>query len=484
MSLETLMPARWLVELLFVAYVLVGILLVILERRHPRTTLAWVLAIILLPILGMLAYLLIGRRPYRRHVRRCRLRREAAAEAMSQLDRLDSLPDELRGPERGLVQLALRSAAAPLRRARDIELLGAGPATLDAICAAIEEAEQVVHLEFYIWRDDGAGRRLTALLARRAREGIQVRVLCDHVGSFGLPRKHFAELLDAGGEIAFFAPIFVPSLRRLRTNFRNHRKLISIDRRVGFVGGLNVADEYLAERSDDSLWEDLFVRLEGSVVIGLETIFTEDWLDARPDADESELRCDEPPVASADEQDALVQVIASGPDARVETVIAAQFSAAIAQASWRCWIATPYLVPDEPLKLTLMTAAMRGVDVRLIVPERSDQWLVTMASASYFDTLIEAGCRIYNYPHMLHSKYLLADDSVAAIGSANMDVRSFHLNYEVTAMFYDARVNRALAEVFERDLALARPIGVEERAQLPAWRHAAESVARVVAPLL
>ena len=482
---------RWLAELLFVVYLGLSIGFVVLERRHPRTTLAWVLVIILLPMLGLLAYLTVGRRPYRRHARRCRRRREAAHEAMRQMARLDRLPQEISGAQRGLVQLALRSAAAPLRRASDVRLLSAGPPALESIRQAIEQARHFVNLEFYIWRDDDTGRALTDWLTRRASEGVRVRVLCDHVGSLALPAQHFAPLIAAGGEVAFFAPITAPSLRRPRANFRNHRKLISVDQRVGFVGGLNVADEYLGDGGTAELWRDLFVRLEGDAVIGLETIFAADWLDATGEVGEVGLSVEEnagggpsPRPGPGAGAGALVQIIASGPDARVAAAIAAQFSAAIASAQQRCWIATPYLVPDDALKLTLQTAAMRGVDVRLLVPGRSDQWLVRMASNSYYDELLSAGCRIDEYPRMLHSKVLIVDDSLAAIGSANMDIRSFHLNYEVTAMFYDTTVTAGLAEIFEHDLAAARRVCEAGRARITPARRLAEALARTLSPLL
>jgi cardiolipin synthase len=457
---------------------------VVLERRHPRTTLSWVLALILLPVLGLVAYLLIGRRPYRRHVRRCRRRREAANLAMQQVARLDRLPDELSGPERGLVRLALRSAAAPLRRASRVDILQAGPEAFDAIYRAIDEAQEYVHLEFYIWKDDQSGRTMTELLTRKAAEGVAVRVLCDHVGSFSLPSSHFAPLIAAGGEVAWFARLFTAGVRRSRANFRNHRKLISVDCTVGFVGGLNVADEYLSEGRDGALWRDLFIRVEGDAVIGVETVFDGDWLDANGSSPDADLVEGRPASGLEASSGPLVQVIPSGPDVRSGAAIAAQFSSAIATAMERCWIATPYLVPDEALKLTLQTAGMRGVDVRLLVPGRSDVPLVRWASRSYYDGLLAAGCAIYEYPEMLHSKYLLADDSVAAIGSANMDIRSFHLNYEVTAMFYDRSVTEALATNFERDLANSVPVMERDRMRLPTGERVAEAFARVLSPLL
>jgi cardiolipin synthase len=370
-----------------------------------------------------------------------------------------------------------------------VDVFEAGPASFRAVVEALESAEHFAHLEFYIWRDDASGRAIRDVLVGLARRGVRVRVLCDHLGSFGLPRRHFAPLIDAGGEVAFFAPIHGASVRRIRANFRNHRKLISVDQRLGFVGGLNVAHEYLGGTGGEPVWRDLMLRIEGDAVLGLETIFAADWLDARgPDAEpelwEAEVRTARRRMEGEGSKGPLVQLIASGPDAPVTASISAQLGAAIAVAQRRCWIATPYLVPDDALMLTLQTAAMRGVDVCLLVPGQSDQWLVSMASASYYDALLESGCRIFEYPTMIHSKMMIIDDALAAIGSANMDVRSFHLNYEVTAMLYDAGVNADLARLFQRDVAEASAVQSETRARLSPWRSVAEAFGRVLSPLL
>lgn len=431
---------------------------------------------------------------------------------------LAALPADISPAQRGLVRLALQTAAAPLRRADDVELLTTAHDAFEAVARAIAGAKRSIHCEFYIWRDDETGRRFTELLTERARAGVKVRVLCDHLGILGLPSKHFAPLREAGGEVAFFGRLRIPvRLGRSRVNFRNHRKLMTVDGREGFVGGLNIGDEYFGSVADQVGWRDLFVRLRGDAVVGLEAIFLEDWLastgqvidlegegprqppgvDARRPRRWGRGRSDAEALGRSDpfaplparpmvSGGPLVQVIPSGPDIPVASSIAAQFSAAIASAQERAYIATPYFVPDEPLTLILRTAALRGVDVRILVPDpsKNDQRLVALASRSYYDDLLEVGCRIYEYiPGMLHSKYLIVDD-VAAIGSANMDVRSFHINYEVTAMFYDEGVTARLAEVFATDLARAREIQAHMRLGLSLPARFAEGVARVLSPLL
>jgi cardiolipin synthase len=482
---------RWAVEVIFICYAIAATGIVVLERRHPSATLAWVLALIFVPVVGLLAYATIGRQPVRRHRKRRRRRPFNASEAMRQMANLDDLPGELDGAQRGLVQLALRAAAAPLRRAESVELVSAGAPAWNSLVDAIRGAVRSVHLEFYIWRDDTTGRALVELLAERASAGLEVRVLYDHLGSLSTSTRHFAPLVEAGGQVARFAALRVPWFRRSRANFRNHRKIVTLDWQVGYVGGLNVGDEYLGTGAKVTLWEDLFARIQGDAVLGLQGIFIEDWYEATGEAIEipsdtraARRRRDPPAFAPQSSSGPLVQIIPSGPDVKVASAIASQFTAAIACAQHRCWLTTPYFIPDEPLKLTLRTAALRGVDVRILLPIRGDVRLVALASRTYHEALLEAGCRIFQYPEMLHSKYLVIDDSLAALGSANMDVRSFYLNYEVTAMFYDAQVNDQLAGLFLSDVGHASELSRQDLQELSPIQRVSESFARVLSPLL
>lgn len=506
---------RWALELGSVVYAVTVSVVVLLERRRPTTTLALLLALLFLPVIGLLVYVAFGQRKVRRK-RRERRKREidplAATEAMAAFD---ELPTGLPEDQRGLVRLAVRSTAAPLRRAADVQLLVRADDAREAVLRAIAAARQCIHAEFYIWRDDASGRAITAALAERARAGVQVRVLVDQLGSWGLDHGHFEALEQAGGEVAVFGPVRIPiRLGRSRVNFRNHRKILTVDGVTGFVGGLNVGDEYFGTGSEAEGWRDLFVKLDGDAVLGLEATFLDDWLvttghvvdlegkrpegthalDARVERGQREPRAalQRANPFSPDEgrpmrsEGPLTQVIPSGPDLPVTGAIAAQFSAAIAAAHERAFIATPYFVPDEPLMLILRTAALRGVDVRILVPspEYNDSRLVAYASRSYYDELLQAGCRIFEYEAgMLHAKYLIADD-VCAIGSANMDVRSFHINYEITAMFYDGQVTEDLAEVYAVDLRRAREVRVRDRSTPSIWKRLRENSARVLSPLL
>ncbi len=481
--LDLLELPRWTYELLFVFYAVTASGFVLLERRRPGTTLAWILALVFLPIIGLTAYIVIGRRPYRRSRRR-RVRFSKQRPARSTAIREDHLPGELSLSQRGIVRHAIRATGVPLRRSANVQLLQAGDEAFHAVERAIQNARHFIHLEFYIWRADESGTRLRELLIERARAGIEIRLLYDYVGSFGTPDRHFDPLLAAGGQVAAYSPLLLPAFLTSRASFRNHRKLISVDGELGFLGGINVGNEYLGPGSSEVRnWEDLFVRIEGEAALGLEEVFQEDWFEATGNL------IDVVPALSTTAREAsatgpLLQIIPSRPDERIASVIATQFTAAISSAQRRCWIATPYFIPVEALRLILASSAMRGVDVRILVPRWSDSRLVSLASQSYYDELLAAGCRIFEYPLMLHSKYLIVDDDLAAIGSANMDIRSFYLNFELTAMFYDRGVTTELASFFLRGIERSREVrSTELRRRSLAWKFA-ESAARVLSPLL
>lgn len=503
---------QWLlvaVELLLVVYGIFTAITILLERRRPSATVAWLLALVLLPVIGLLVYWVIGRRKVRRTRRMRRRRGLDPVEATAAIATLRESPADL-GPQlRGLIHLALERAAAPLRRADEVELLGGPGQAFAAMEDAIRSAEHRIHALFYIWRDDATGERLLALLCERARAGVKVRLLVDDFGSIATPLRHFRALERAGGRVARFAPLKIRLARqRHRVDFRNHRKLVCIDGELGFCGGLNVGDEYRGVTREGRIWTDLFVCMRGDAVLGLEAVFVEDWLSATEElielwSDLPELELERlgagqsmvaRPSAPMRSRGPLIQVIPSGPDQRPTklhddnaSVLAATFLAAIGGALERVWIATPYFVPDTALAQVLAATALRGVDVQILVPNQrdNDSRLVAYAAASYYDALLDVGCKIYEYqPGMMHSKSMVIDETLAVIGSANMDVRSLYLDFEVTTLFYDRGVTQQLAALFERDRAQGRLVTLEDRAAIKLGRRLLEGTARLLSPLL
>ncbi len=491
-----LLTGRWLFELLTLIWVIAVIGFVVLERRRPVSTMAWLLALIFLPYVGLALYFVFGRLRVRKR-RRLRARRAVQpTAATSQLVPLETPLEQLETPLRGLVQLALNATDAPLRRAETTDLLPVPEAAYAAMESAMRGAQRSILLEYYIWRDDAVGNRWIDLLCEKARAGVKVRLLYDDFGCLATPNALFDRLRAAGGQVLPYGRLRVRLRWSRRINFRNHRKIMVVDGAIGFTGGLNVGDEYLGRAPDGRLWIDLHLRLTGDAVLGLHAIFLEDWLAATGET--VEVKPEDPRIERVILAELtvprgvrscgpMVQIIPSGPDLMPGLGIAAHFVAAIATASERCWIATPYFVPDDALNLALKTAALRGVDVRVLVPlpKNNDSRLVSMAARSYYDECLEAGVRVYEYmPGMLHSKYLLVDRTVAAIGSANMDVRSFYINYEVTAMLYDQGVTDQLAEVFTGYLSSALEVKRDARRDLPLRQRLGESFARMLSPLL
>jgi cardiolipin synthase len=445
----------------------------LLQKRSPIATLAWILALGMLPVVGLILYFFVGpRRVHKNRLRklRARLRVRAAAPAPSHAHD----PHEVRSTQ--LLKLGTRMEGSPASSCDDLTVLVNGVATYAAIEEAIRAARHHVHLEYYIFEADQSGTRLRDLLIERARQGIEVRLLVDAVGSGKASDRFFRPLRDAGGKVARFNRVTLARLRPRLLNFRTHRKIVVGDGAVGFTGGINITDTQNEAVLGARAFRDTHLRLVGAAVRWLQLVFLEDWHYATGHAPMEAIYFPDPPRGAR-----CVQIVASGPDHDWEAIRNMYF-AAIASAEERVLVTTPYFVPDEPILAALVTAALRGVDVRVMVPRRSDSWLVTIAGRSYFDDLIRAGVHVYEYlPGMLHAKTLVVDRDFAAIGTANMDNRSFRLNFEVSAIAHDEAVATRLAEIFEEDARRARVVQRRHEA-LPA--RLAEAGARLLSPLL
>ena len=463
--------------------VVFGFLLV--ERREPTATLAWLLAVVFLPAVGVILYLVIGRTKLTRSRTRLLEVQERVAQVSQCHDRL-WCPAPLRGPSDfvdSFLALGARIANLPASPGNACEVLVNASAAYPSIVEAILAARDHIHVEFYIFKDDDVGVRLRDVLAHRARDDIEVRVVVDGVGSMALPRDFWTPLERAGGKVAVFSPVSI--LRRLRrrdrVDFRNHRKIVVVDGRVGFTGGINIGKEYLGLDPHVGAWRDTHIRIEGPAVLALQHTFAEDWLWAAEELIEDARYYPEPDHAPGD---ALVQIVDSGPDRRWAP-IHRLYVQAIAMAKRRVYITNAYFVPDRVMGEALITAALRDVDVRVLLPRNSDNKLVTLAGRGNFGPLLAAGVRIYEYhTGFVHAKTLLVDDQLGTIGSANMDVRSFRLNFEVNAFVLDARFCQTLAQHFEADLADANEVDAEAWRSLPHWRRVLYTSARLLSPLL
>ena len=465
-----------------VAWVAGAALWMILERRSPAATLAWILALAAIPLLGIPVYLVLGPRRLRRKKLRMALARRALGPALEAWERASALELDRSGQ---LMRLATRLDAGPPERARALSLYADGDSCYRAILEAVATARDHVHAEYYIFEPDGTGARFRDALAGAARRGVRVRLLCDAAGSARLSRRFLAPLLSAGGRFARFNPVLHQRLGQRIANFRTHRKIVVVDGRVGFTGGINVSDDHSRAASGEEAWRDTHLRVEGAAVHGLQATFLENWSFAtrrsgwEGSLDELRRRFFPPDEGGAE----VVQVVSSGPDQETPAIEALYF-AALAGARERAWITTPYFVPGEPLCEALASAALRGVDVRLLLPRRTDSRLVDAAGRTFHDELAAAGVRIYLYgPPMVHAKTCVVDGDLAIVGSANLDHRSMRLNFEVVAAIYGGPTIAALAGLFEGDLARARAKTWRE-AEEPWGRRLFASAARLLAPQL
>jgi len=464
------------VTLAGVVWVVFASAAILLQRRSAAATLAWLLLFVFLPIVGFLAYRLLG--PLR--LERKRVRRQVGRGVVEDAHRALATIREACGDELPLAMVPVAMNEAPPLRAASVRLFLDGKSTYAAIGEAIAAARHHVHLEYYIWEPDRIGTRLRDQLVERARAGVAVRLLVDGTGSSRLGRGFMRPLRDAGVAVAWFNPVSLRWIRTRRVDFRTHRKIVVCDGTVGFTGGMNVTESHSAEFSP-AYWRDTHLRIEGAAVLPMQRLFIEDWYFATEQLPAATAELFPPPTAAGPR---VVQIVASGPDHDHRTIHRTFFTA-ITRARERLWLTTPYFVPDESTLTALATAALRGVDVRLLIPERGDSRLVDLAARSYVPDLLASGARVYEYlPRFVHAKTFVVDDDVAIVGTANLDNRSFQLNFELAALIYDRELNGELAAAYEADLADSREIRAADLTRASLARRLGEASARLLSPLL
>lgn len=452
----------------------------VMESRTSQGAIAWAISLNTFPYIAVPAYWLFGHSEFTGYM----LARQAnVAGTRPVVKRISAALDQhnLRVEADAPLSRELgKLAGMPFTGGNRAELLVDGDAIFASIFAAIEAAEQYVLVQFYIVRADGLGRELQARLIAKARAGVKVYFLCDRVGSMDLPESYLEELRAAGAQAQKFTSSQSP-LKRLQINFRNHRKIVVVDGKIGFTGGANVGDEYLGKSSDPKMapWRDTFMKVQGPVVQFLQVPFAEDWF---WNTEELLTNLNWNPAA-ADGGGAQALCLPSGPADTFDTC-AMFFLSAINSAQKRLWIATPYFVPDAQIVSALQLAALRGVDVRILIPENLDSSMIYYSSFTYLPEVAKAGIAVYRYqPGFFHEKAILVDDDFAGIGTANFDNRSFRLNFEVTLAVRDAAFASEVARMFETDFAastLANPADLEDASFV--FRLTAR-VCRLMAPI-
>lgn len=460
---------------------------ILLENRNPAKTASYLLLIFFLPLIGLLIYYFFGvnyrtKKKYR--IKKYNdavffnaLKKKVLEKSQKMLfDQKDFLQNQTE-----LVNLLVHDSLAGLTNNNKVKLLNNGEEKYPEIFLAIENATHHIHIEYYIVETGEIANQLKELLIKKAKQGVKVRFIYDDFGSKSIRKKYADELKVNGIEIfPFYKTRFVLFANRL--NYRNHRKILVIDGKVGFIGGINISDRYSnLIKKNKVYWRDTHLKIEGNAVQTLQLNFISDWnFCANHELDLSLAFFPE----QSNEEHQIVQIASSGPDSERATLMFAFFSA-IVSASHKVYITTPYLIPNESILTALKQAALSGLDVRLLLPEKSDSHLVNAASQSYFTELLEAGVRLFLYQKgFVHAKTMVLDNNLAVVGTANMDIRSFDLNFEINAFVYDEKVNADLSMAFLNDLNFSKEVTLNSWNNRKKSRIIIESLMRLIAPIL
>lgn len=464
---------------LYWVYLVIAILVmvnVVLNNRDTVKTFAWVLLLIFLPFIGIILYFFFGR-----DTRKMRIinSRQLSQLQKKQFEEKQECSSGLQNEYSPLATFFRNTSSANLLSASDASVFSSTREFASALYKEIDAAKESIHVQFYIFEDDEFGHLLCEHLVAKAKEGIEVRVIYDSVGCFKISKTFFETMRCAGIYVESFLKVRFPLLTN-KVNYRNHRKIVVIDGKVGFVGGCNVADRYL-NGVGWGAWRDTMLLLRGNAVHGLQASFLIDWYFASGTLVSGDRYF---PVLPSDGEN-LVQVVQSNPVGEVRTILTGMVKA-ISTARNYLYLQTPYFMPDESFLLALKSAALSGVDVRLMIPEKADSWLAGYATRSYLMDIMKAGVKVYLYREgFLHSKTFVCDDYLSSVGSVNLDFRSFYYNFEVSAFVYGKSVARELKEQFLEDTKACRaltPSGF--MAERSFKERCAESVARLFSPLL
>lgn len=428
----------------------------LMTTRTIQGTIAWVISLNTIPYVAVPGYWIFGRTRFKGYVTAWQASdAEVQHIAAKMLEEIEPFRfSDFVKPE--AARAAELLAKTPVLHGNDVELLIDGDATFDSIFEGIEAAKEYVLFQFFTIKDDGLGRKVKERLIEKRRDGLRIYLLYDEVGSHDLPNEYKDELRAAGVEMYGFHTRKGPR-NRFQVNFRNHRKIVVVDGDVAWIGGHNVGDEYLGKDPKFGHWRDTHVRIEGPAAVAAQLSFFDDWHWATNEILELDWT-----ARKSESGDVPILIIASGPADELETAHL-MFIHAINSAVDRIWISSPYFVPDEAIMSALQLAGLRGVDVRILIPDNPDHMLVYLAAFSYFEDAVSTGVKFYKYTNgFLHQKALLIDENVSSVGTANFDNRSFRLNFEITAMFADLDFTAQVEQMFKKDFENSRLVGRDE----------------------
>jgi cardiolipin synthase len=471
-----------LIIMILILNILFSLSLIFIERKDPTTTWAWLLIVMVLPGIGFMIYILFGQNLSRQKIFKKKIKfDENKRKNLGNIYGLNGRNNH--GGERffDLINMNFNHSGAKYTTNNNVDVYMNGNEKFKQLIKDIRNARRYIHVEYYIFKDDMLGRKIISELTKKAESGVEVRLLVDSMGSRKLRRKALKEYMNAGGKFSLFFPGILPHLNT-RINYRNHRKIVIVDGKFGYVGGFNVGKEYINKDPEIGFWRDTHIRIEGEAVNDLSERFLLDWCHASEEEIENYNKYSE--EFEKDFGNVGIQIITSGPDHKEEYIRNAYLKL-INNAKKSVYLETPYLVPDGPILESLKISALSGVDVRIIIPGKPDHFFMNWAASSYIGELLEAGIKIYSYKNgFIHSKTIVADATVMSIGTANMDIRSFKLNFEVNAFIYDDRIAKDGELQFMKDIKHSEEVTKEIYDSRSVSLRIKESLIRLVSPIL
>ena len=496
MSAWEMILYSWLV-ISYIAAIVISIT-ILLENRDPTKTVAWMMIFIMFPGIGLIIYAIFGRNIRKIKIFKTQklannIKEEKLFYNLKEMDELVSLEKELiknskfnsyndiEENSKKVIDLLLNTGKFPFTKNNKITTFIDGNEKFESLIEDIKSAKDHIHLEYFIIKDSEIGQTIKNLLIEKAKQGIKIRILYDDVGCwrFWFRRKFFKEMVEEGIEIKPFLPAKLPMLGG-QINYRNHRKIVVIDGQIGYTGGINIGDEYMGKSKKFGYWRDTHIKIEGSSIYMLQMVFLIDWYYTTQEIILKKRYFPQIEFTG----DTMIQIVSSGPDSDWESIHYSYFSA-ICKAKKSIYIETPYFIPDESILRALKSAALSGVEVKIIFPKIPDHKIVNIASYSYFEDILKSGGKVYLYEKgFIHSKMIIIDDIIFSTGSANMDLRSFMLNFEINAFIYDKKVIEDMKQVFYEDMKQSSELIYEKFRERSFIIKIKESIARLFSPIL
>lgn len=471
-----------LLSLFFFINIVITILIIILERKRPEKTIAWLLIVVLLPPIGLLLYVFLGRN-WKKHTLNDEISPIIKEILMCTINNIET------SEYISLIKLLNKNSDSPIFINNDITIFKDGIEKFDALKYELKRAKHHIHLEYFIVKNDKIGNEIKEILINKAKEGVKVKLIIDRVGSIKIGKKFIRELKDANVEVFQYSYFLAPILRNFNTqiNYRNHRKIVVIDGYTGFIGGSNIGDEYLG-KGRLGYWRDTHLMVKGDFVLGLQAVFFDDYLTikrANKDYYFNDEDIEEYFPLSKNCSGKIMQLVKSGPDSSYPSILQGIIKM-ISMAKNNIYITSPYFVPSESIMEALKIAALGGIDVRILFPGKYDHFIVYYASRTYLYELIKCGAKVYFYDKnsFIHAKVITIDGKLSQVGTANMDIRSFELNYEINAVIYDKDKTNELDRLFLKDLEKSTLIKADYYENLPRSIKFIEAVARLFSYLL